>query len=467
MQGRKGAEVAAQKLVDSGEAATLKEAYSLRARKAAEAAAQIIVDSGEAATLEEAWSMIGRKGAEAAAQKLVDSGEAATLKEAYSLQARKGAEAAAQKLVDSGDVATLEEAYSLQGRIRAEAAAQTLVDSGEAATLEEAYSLQGRRAQRGLVDKHGKDALHRMQSDRSVRTAKQRGLRTKYPGVRWQKKQDRKTHKSLDEGPVDPEMTRGFWRVCFSYQGKFYSVGSGYANEEEAARAHDAYVRANGMSRRLHFPDERDGSNATDATSNVHRLRGGALIPYRKSDIGRAMDEFISFVFHPKLRSSALEWHGARQFLIDELLGGALTPQSLFVPVLSATLGQCIVERVLKFGLSQHLNVSYRSNSTLLRSAVIAPVGEEVKFRLGLHYPCGWLFVHGLVQIIPRSTVVAAYAFLIPLSDRLLAHLIGHMPPLLSSVILRARGLYATRLFPICVYASALTFARALVVTSR
>ena len=467
MQGRKGAEVAAQKLVDSGEAATLKEAYSLRARKAAEAAAQIIVDSGEAATLEEAWSMIGRKGAEAAAQKLVDSGEAATLKEAYSLQARKGAEAAAQKLVDSGDVATLEEAYSLQGRIRAEAAAQTLVDSGEAATLEEAYSLQGRRAQRGLVDKHGKDALHRMQSDRSVRTAKQRGLRTKYPGVRWQKKQDRKTHKSLDDGPVDPEMTRGFWRVCFSYQGKFYSVGSGYANEEEAARAHDAYVRANGMSRRLHFPDERDGSNATDATSNVHRLRGGALIPYRKSDIGRAMDEFISFVFHPKLRSSALEWHGARQFLIDELLGGALTPQSLFVPVLSATLGQCIVERVLKFGLSQHLNVSYRSNSTLLRSAVIAPVGEEVKFRLGLHYPCGWLFVHGLVQIIPRSTVVAAYAFLIPLSDRLLAHLIGHMPPLLSSVILRARGLYATRLFPICVYASALTFARALVVTSR
>jgi hypothetical protein len=58
------------------------------------------------------------------------------------------------------------------------------------------------------------------------------------------------------------------------------------------------------------------------------------------------MDEFISFVFHPKLRSGALEWQGARQFLIDELLGGALTPQSLFVPFLSATLAQCIGERV-------------------------------------------------------------------------------------------------------------------------
>ena len=116
---------------------------------------------------------------------------------------------------------------------------------------------------------------------------------------------------------------------------------------------------------------------------------------------------------------------------------------------------------VAHLGRSQHLNITHDPNITLLRSAVIAPVTEEVKFRLGLHYPLGWLFVHGLVQIIPRSTVVAAYAFLIPLSDRLLAHLIGHMPPMLSSVILRARGLYAKRLFPICVYASALTFARA------
>ena len=41
--------------------------------------------------------MLGRKGAEVAAQKLVDSGDAATLKEAYSLQARIGARAAAQK----------------------------------------------------------------------------------------------------------------------------------------------------------------------------------------------------------------------------------------------------------------------------------------------------------------------------------------------------------------------------------
>ena len=54
-------------------------------------------------------SVRGRKGAAAAAQKLVDSGDAATLKEAYSLQARIGARAAAQKRVDSGEAATRQE----------------------------------------------------------------------------------------------------------------------------------------------------------------------------------------------------------------------------------------------------------------------------------------------------------------------------------------------------------------------
>ena len=78
-------------------------------------------------------SVRGRKGAEAAAQKLVDNGDAATLEEAYSLQGRRGAEAAAQSLVDSGDAATLEEARSLLGRMGAKAAAQKLVDSGDAA----------------------------------------------------------------------------------------------------------------------------------------------------------------------------------------------------------------------------------------------------------------------------------------------------------------------------------------------
>ena len=69
-------------------------------------------------------SVRGRRGAEAAAQKLVDNGDAATLEEAYSLQGRRGAEAAAQSLVDSGDAATLEEARSLLGRMGAKAAAQ-------------------------------------------------------------------------------------------------------------------------------------------------------------------------------------------------------------------------------------------------------------------------------------------------------------------------------------------------------
>ena len=155
----------------------------------------------------------GRKQIEAAAQKLVDRGEAATLQEAIRLQAsraraafdakyskeeqsvlgRKAYEAAAQNLVDSGDAATLEEAFTLQARKGKKASAQKAVDRGEAATLEEAYTLQGRKAQQAQLDKYGWETLQRMNSDNGVRVAKLRGQRTVYPGVRWQKKQDRKT----------------------------------------------------------------------------------------------------------------------------------------------------------------------------------------------------------------------------------------------------------------------------------
>ena len=111
--------------------------------------------------------MLGRRGAEVAAQKLVDSGDAATLKEAYSLQARIGARAAAQKRVDSGEAATLQEGYSLQGRKGAEVAAQKLVDSGEAATLEEAWSMLGRRGAEVAV---GEGLRQGRQSPREVVT---------------------------------------------------------------------------------------------------------------------------------------------------------------------------------------------------------------------------------------------------------------------------------------------------------
>ena len=201
--------------------------------------------------------------------------------EEQSAMARMAKEAAGKKLIASGKAATLEEAYTLLGRRGAEAMAQKLVDRGEVSTLKEAYALSGRRAQQIQLEKYGWESLQRMSSDAGVKVAEMRGHRTKYPGVRWQKKQDRKTHKPLDDGPVDPETTRGFWRVCFRYKGKFYNVGSGYATEEVAARAHDTFVRANGMSRRLHFPKECDVPNVTDSASSVHRLRGGS-VPYRK-----------------------------------------------------------------------------------------------------------------------------------------------------------------------------------------
>jgi len=97
--------------------------------------------------------------------------------------------------------------------------------------------------------------VQQITSGAGVKVAKQRGFRSNYPGVRWQKKQDKKTRKPLDEGTGSfPETSRGFWRVTFTYKGKSISVGSGYKDEEAAARAHDEYVREHKLTRRLHFP---------------------------------------------------------------------------------------------------------------------------------------------------------------------------------------------------------------------
>ena len=82
------------------------------------------------------------------------------------------------------------------------------------------------------------------------------GKYTRYPGVRWR-----------------PDSKK--WRVQFSVKGKKVSLGS-HATEEEAARVHDDYVRANGLSRPLHFPQE------GEASSDVYRKQALA----RKSVAG-------------------------------------------------------------------------------------------------------------------------------------------------------------------------------------
>jgi hypothetical protein len=52
----------------------------------------------------------GRKGAEQAGRKLMDSGEASTMEEALSLNGRRGYSAALQKLISSGEATTMDEA---------------------------------------------------------------------------------------------------------------------------------------------------------------------------------------------------------------------------------------------------------------------------------------------------------------------------------------------------------------------
>ena len=64
--------------------------------------------------------------------------------------------------------------------------------------------------------------------------ARAAGKYTRYPGVRWRKDNSK-------------------WRVQFTSGGRKLSIGQ-YATEDEAARAHDDYVREHGLDRPLHFP---------------------------------------------------------------------------------------------------------------------------------------------------------------------------------------------------------------------
>ena len=217
------------------------------------ASLQKIID-GEA-TLEEAQLELARQRHTAGLQTIVDRGDAATLEEAQLMLSRQGHAALMQNMVDRGEAATLEAAQQVLSRRAQLATAQRVVDRGEAASLDEAQRLLARRRREAFEAKYSFEDIYKISSASGIKTAKKRGFRTRYPGVRWQKKQDKKTGKPLDEGTGSfPESSRGFWRVAFQYKGKPISVGSGYEDEEAAARAHDDYVREHKLQRRLHFP---------------------------------------------------------------------------------------------------------------------------------------------------------------------------------------------------------------------
>ena len=224
------------------------------------ASLQKIID-GEA-TLEEAQLELARQRHTAGLQTMVDRGDAATLEEAQLMLSRQGHAALMQNMVDRGEAATLEAAQQVLSRRAQLATAQRVVDRGEAASLDEAQQLLARRRREAFEAKYSFEDIYKISSASGIKTAKKRGFRTRYPGVRWQKKQDKKTGKTLDEGTGSfPESSRGFWRVAFQYKGKPISVGSGYEDEEAAARAHDDYVREHKLQRRLHFPRAGEGGD--------------------------------------------------------------------------------------------------------------------------------------------------------------------------------------------------------------
>ena len=63
------------------------------------------------------------------------------------------------------------------------------------------------------------------------------------------------------------------WRVQFSVHGKTVSLGS-YLTEEEAARAHDDYVRKNQLTRPLHFPLEGEAKSDVFLARAAERQAG-------------------------------------------------------------------------------------------------------------------------------------------------------------------------------------------------
>ena len=109
------------------------------------------------------------------------------------------------------------------------------MERGEAETVEEAYQLIMKRAKAAMEAKYGEEELSNLYVNSGVASAQKNGKYTRYPGVRYR----RDTRK---------------WRVQFNYKGKRISVGS-FDTEEDAARAHDKYVKAHLLQRPLHFPE--------------------------------------------------------------------------------------------------------------------------------------------------------------------------------------------------------------------
>ena len=177
------------------------------------------------------------------------------MEEAESVMGAKRRSVALQNMVDRGEAATLEEAAKLSGdRMRA-TVLQNMIDGGEAATLEEAQRVLSAKGRSAAVANNPLGATG-FSMNAGVAAAVACGKYTRYPGVRWR-----------------PDSKK--WRVQFSVKGKKVSLGS-HATEEEAARVHDDYVRANGLSRPLHFPQE------GEASSDVYRKQALA----RKSVAG-------------------------------------------------------------------------------------------------------------------------------------------------------------------------------------
>ena len=190
-------------------------------------------------------------------QKAIDTGKAATLEVAKVAVQRQAAMGRWKKLIDEGHASTLEEAKKVAGRRASEASWQKLVDSGTVATIAEAKKYRARMANQAYLEQFDAPTRRKRSSENGVKEAIKRGYRVgQYHGVRWQKKQDSKTNKVLEQGVPVQESKLGFWRVQFRHDNKRYSVGSGYATEEDAARAMDAFVRAKGLDKPLHFPEE-------------------------------------------------------------------------------------------------------------------------------------------------------------------------------------------------------------------
>ena len=198
------------------------------------------------------------RGIEARWQKLIDTGKAATLEEAKVVAAKHAIAGLWQKIIDSGEASNVEEAKVVAGRRASAASWQKLVDSGQASDIAQAKKMRAKAANKAYLEQYDAPARRQRSSENGVKEAVKRGYRVgKYHGVRWQKKQDSKTNKVLESGPVQ-ESKLGFWRVQFRFDNKRYNVGSasGYMTEEDAARAMDTYVREKGMDKPLHFPDE-------------------------------------------------------------------------------------------------------------------------------------------------------------------------------------------------------------------